>query len=300
MKCRWFSSGQMQKTKWTPNLTLTKNTHWFGETAIFMSHDLESFNWNDHYNSWIFIGWHGRHPAPVDRQFIPLFTRLLLWKQVKIPQVQSSMSHIWDLSLDGLQPESRCEADKNSTTASRFSKREELRVQMGNDSLARHFFFPKKGFLILGHQPKQWKITGEISENHVAVFDLRRKGNWMTLGWVTWAKAVTRVLESWVCEFLIINMAMENLMSNREYIFRRSIFYCHVSLPKGREKPICISSHPFWTLKSFIRRRQASNLRLFSSWIWVSSCAFNCFPPYSWSKKMAIPSSSPKRLNILK
>ena len=169
-----------------------------------MSHDLESFNWNDHYNSWIFIGWHGRHPAPVDRQFIPLFTRLLLWKKVKIPQVQSSMSHIWDLSLDGLQPESRCEADKNSTTASRFSKREELRVKMGNDSLARHFFFPKKGFLILGHQPKQWKITGEISENHVAVFDLRRKGNWMTLGWVTWAKAVTRVLESWVCEFLII------------------------------------------------------------------------------------------------
>lgn len=57
-------------------------------------------------------------------------------------------------------------------------------------------FFPKKGFLILGHQPKQWKITREISENHVAVFDLRKKGNWMTLGWVTWAKAVTRVLES--------------------------------------------------------------------------------------------------------
>ena len=144
MKCRWFSSGQMQKTKWTPNLTLTKNTHWFGETAIFMSHDLESFNWNDHYNSWIFIGWHGRHPAPVDK-LIPLFTRLLLWKKVKIPRVQSSMSRIWDLSLHGLQPEPRCEADKNSTTASRFSKREELRVQMGNDSLAGHFF-PQKGF----------------------------------------------------------------------------------------------------------------------------------------------------------
>ena len=34
-------------------------------------------------------------------------------------------------------------------------------------------------------------------------------------------------------------MAMENPVFNREYIFKRSIFHCHVSLPEGHSKSWC-------------------------------------------------------------